>query len=125
MTFAEQLKEARKSAGLTQQQLADMTLIPKRTIESWESVGKAGRDAPEWCQRLVLNEIERLKRTADEEGIYLIFKDSMDDCCEIVGYIKGTEEEADKYCDEYNKKQAKYWRKVEYEKIHDLCNEGK
>ena len=69
MTFAEQLKEARKSAGLTQQQLADMTLIPKRTIESWESRGKAGRDAPEWCQRLVLSEIERIKNTENVERL--------------------------------------------------------
>ena len=74
MTFAEQLREARKSAGLTQKQLADITLIPKRTIESWESVGKAGRDAPEWCQRLVLREIERIKHAEDIERLcaYLI-----------------------------------------------------
>lgn len=74
MTFAEQLKEARKSAGLTQQQLADMTLIPKRTIESWESEGKTGRNAPEWCQALVLREIERIKHAEDIQRLcdYLI-----------------------------------------------------
>ena len=65
MTFAEKLKEARKSAGLTQQQLADLTGIPKRTIESWEVEGKKGRDPAEWCQRLVLREIERLKYAKD------------------------------------------------------------
>lgn len=65
MTFAKQLKEARKAAGLTQQQLADLTGIPKRTIESWESEKKEGRDPAEWCQRLVLREIECLKHAED------------------------------------------------------------
>ena len=65
MTFAEKLKEARKSAGLTQQQLADLTGIPKRTIESWEVEGKKGRDPAEWCQRLVLREVERMIHAED------------------------------------------------------------
>ena len=69
MTFAEQLREARKTAGLTQQQLADLTLIPKRTIESWESEKKAGRAPAEWCQRLVLAEIERIKYAEDVERL--------------------------------------------------------
>lgn len=69
MTFAEQLKEARASAGLTQQQLADLTGIPKRTIEAWEvegkTEGKTGRAPAEWCQRLVLGEIERMIHAED------------------------------------------------------------
>ena len=68
-TFAEKLREARKDAGLTQQQLADMTQIPKRTIESWEGVGKAGRAPAEWCQRLVLQEIARIKHSEDVERL--------------------------------------------------------
>ena len=125
MTFAEKLKEARAAAGLSQQKLADMTGIPKRTIEDWENRGKSGRVPPEWSQRLVLDEIDRIRNAAaDEEGIYLIYKDSMDDCCEIVGYIKGTAEDADKYCTEYNKKIGDRYRQAEYEKICDLRNEG-
>lgn len=58
MTFAEKFKAARQEAGLTQQALADATGIPKRTIENWD----AGVSyPPEWCQRLVLAEIERQK----------------------------------------------------------------
>ena len=68
-TFSEQLKEARKDAGLSQQKLADLTQIPKRTIETWESEKKAGRDPAEWCQRLVLNEINRIKHSADLERL--------------------------------------------------------
>ncbi len=58
MPFAEQLRSARKAAGLTQQALSDTTGIPKRTIEDWE---RGISSPPEWCQRLVLAEIERQK----------------------------------------------------------------
>lgn len=38
-------KEIRKIAGLTQKELSELTKIPKRTIENWES-GK--RVPPDW-----------------------------------------------------------------------------
>ena len=57
-TFAEKLKAARKAAGLSQQGMADRMLIPKRTIENWESgVSKP----PPYVQRFVLNELESLR----------------------------------------------------------------
>ena len=65
MTFTEQFKEARKSLGLSQQKLADITLIPRRTIQSWESDKSDGRNAPVWSQPLVLRELERLKHAED------------------------------------------------------------
>ena len=37
-----------------------------------------------------------------EKKIYLIYTDSQDDSAAILGYVEGTEEDADKYCDEYN-----------------------
>ena len=55
MTFAEQLKEARATAGITQQKMADRMLIPKRTIEKWET---GERTPPPYVQRFVLNELE-------------------------------------------------------------------
>ena len=58
MDFPEQLKTARKALGLSQQGLADKTLIPFRTIQNWEG-GK--RLPPEWCLILVLEKLERLK----------------------------------------------------------------
>ena len=79
MTFAEQLKEARKAAGLTQQQLADLTGIPKRTIESWEVEGKKGRDPAEWCQRLVLGEIERMIHAEDVERLCAYLRETGQD----------------------------------------------
>lgn len=57
--FAESLKTARKATGLSQQGLADRTLIPKRTIEKWE-IGE--RTPPPYVQRFVLNELESIRK---------------------------------------------------------------
>ena len=37
MTFGEKLKSARKSAGLTQEQLADKLLVSRQAVTKWES----------------------------------------------------------------------------------------
>ena len=59
MTFSEELKQARADTGLSQQALADLTLIPKRTIENWE----AGlRTPPAYVQRFLLNELKLQKK---------------------------------------------------------------
>ena len=57
--FTDKLKAARKAAGLSQQAMADRTLIPKRTIENWEA---GERTPPAYVQRFVLNELESLKK---------------------------------------------------------------
>lgn len=57
--FSEQLKAARKAAGMTQQGMADRMLIPKRTIEDWD---RGTRVPPLYVQRFVLNELESLKQ---------------------------------------------------------------
>ena len=56
--FSENLKQARKAAGLSQKGMAERMLIPKRTIEKWE-IGE--RTPPEYVQRFVLNELDQLK----------------------------------------------------------------
>lgn len=55
--FAEKLREARKAAELTQQRMADLMLIPKRSIENWEA---GERTPPPYVQRFVLNELQGL-----------------------------------------------------------------
>jgi transcriptional regulator with XRE-family HTH domain len=60
--FAQALKAARAATGLSQQGMADRMLIPKRTIEKWET---GERTPPPYVQRFVLNELESLK---DEEA---------------------------------------------------------
>jgi transcriptional regulator with XRE-family HTH domain len=62
-TFAEKLKKAKKEAGLTQQKMADLMLIPKRTIEEWER----GNNIPApYVQRFVLNELESLRKEKEK-----------------------------------------------------------
>ena len=56
-TFASKLKAARAAAGITQQGMADSTLIPLRTLQKWE-IGE--RIPPEYVQRFVLNELTEL-----------------------------------------------------------------
>ena len=58
-SFAEKLKQAKKAAGLTQQKMADLMLIPKRTIEEWE---RGNNIPPPYIQRFVLNELDTLKQ---------------------------------------------------------------
>ncbi len=58
-TFAEKLKEARKAAGLTQKTMVDRMLMPRRTLEDWE---RGINEPAEYIKRLVLNELESLKK---------------------------------------------------------------
>ena len=49
------IKEARIKFGLTQQQLSNMTGIPKRSIENWET---GSRKCPEYVERMVVEALE-------------------------------------------------------------------
>lgn len=53
------IKEARVAAGLSQQRMSDIMGIPRRTIENWEA---GVNDPPEYVERLVIQELERLKK---------------------------------------------------------------
>ena len=44
------IKEIRTNAGLTQKELSELTKIPKRTIENWET---GSRKPSEWVLGLV------------------------------------------------------------------------
>ena len=57
--FKDALKAARAATGLSQQKLADQTLIPLRTIQKWE-IGE--RTPPAYVQRFVLNELNGMKK---------------------------------------------------------------
>ena len=54
-----EFKNARITAGLTQQQMSDILKIPKRTIENWES---GQRIPPEYVKLLVLEKLERISK---------------------------------------------------------------
>jgi hypothetical protein len=55
-----------------------------------------------------------------EDKIYVIFTDSCDDSAYIIGYIKGTEEEADKWCEEYNAKLKSWENEACYIELKNL-----
>ena len=56
-----------------------------------------------------------------ETKIYLIYKDSMDDGVDILGYIEGTAEDAERYCEEYNAPlKDTCWRKAEWTELDKL-----
>lgn len=52
------IKEARVSAGLTQQQFADIFEISIDTVKSWDS---GRRRPPAWAEKLVIEKLERIK----------------------------------------------------------------
>ena len=51
------IKEERLKAGLTQQQMSDLMLIPKRTIENWEA---GSRQCPPYVERLIIKELKEI-----------------------------------------------------------------
>ena len=56
-TFPEKLKELRAKVGMSQQAVADRTLVPKRSLEKWET---GERTPPSYVQRFILNELENI-----------------------------------------------------------------
>lgn len=53
------IKDARKAAGLTQQQMSDIFNIPKRTIEEWDR----GNNYPRpWVEQLLLEKLYSMKK---------------------------------------------------------------
>lgn len=52
------IKEERLKLGLTQQQLADLTGIPFRTIQNWEG---GQRKCPDYVEKLLIYYLEHKK----------------------------------------------------------------
>lgn len=72
------IKEARTQAGWSQAILSTYLDIPKRTIENWES---GVREAPEYVEKLVVNEI--LRRSASAIPAFSIRNESIKKYAEI------------------------------------------
>ena len=53
------IKEARKSADLSQAAMSDLFEIPKRTIEQWET-GK--RKCPDYTRKLIVEKLLQIKK---------------------------------------------------------------
>ena len=57
-TAADAIREARKAAGLSQQRMADIMEIPRRTIEEWEA---GRRTPPGYVVKLVVAKLENME----------------------------------------------------------------
>ncbi len=59
------IKEARHSAGISQQKMSDLMGIPKSTIEKWEM---GIRNPPEWAVMLIVEKLESMngRKTAEK-----------------------------------------------------------
>ena len=55
-----------------------------------------------------------------EKDIYVIYSDSLDDACWIGGYIEGTAEDAEQYCQEHNATAKWPWNEVEWDYLEKL-----
>ena len=55
--FPQELKALRAAVGISQQEVADRTLVPKRTLEKWET---GERTPPPYVQRFILNELTNM-----------------------------------------------------------------
>lgn len=52
------IKEYRKAACLTQEEFSRMFEIPIDTVKNWDS---GRRKPPEWAEKLIIKELERMK----------------------------------------------------------------
>ena len=59
------IKSERIRLGLTQHQLADLTGIPFRTIQNWET---GQRKCPEYVEKLVLEKLQRMGEPDQKHG---------------------------------------------------------
>lgn len=74
-----------------------------------------------------LRELAQLRKKRDEKEeekskpseVYLIYKDSMDDCATIVGYATSPDA-ADRYCSEHNKGCRYEWEELTWERLEKL-----
>lgn len=52
------IKEKRIQAGLTQKQFSELFEVPIDVVKSWDS---GRRKPPEWAEKLIIKELERMK----------------------------------------------------------------
>lgn len=51
------IKDARKSAGLTQKQFSDLFEIPIDTVKNWDS---GRRQPPAWAEKLIIEKLNTM-----------------------------------------------------------------
>lgn len=58
------IKEARAAAGLSRAEMSRRFGIPLRTLENWDS---GINSPPEWAEKLIIKELERIKKESSRE----------------------------------------------------------
>lgn len=53
-----EIKEHRKSVGLTQKQFSELFEIPLDVVKSWDS---GRRKPPKWAEKLIIEKLEQIK----------------------------------------------------------------
>ena len=84
------IKTERIRLGLTQHQLADLTGIPFRTIQNWET---GQRKCPEYVEKLVLEKLQRMGESDRKQGQWQFIEEpnTVDACGNKVYYAKCSE----------------------------------
>lgn len=54
-----EIKDYRKSAGLTQKEFSELFGIPIDTVKHWDS---GRRNPPEWAEKLIIEKLETMKK---------------------------------------------------------------
>jgi transcriptional regulator with XRE-family HTH domain len=79
------IKEARIRHGLTQQQLANLTGIPKRTIENWEG---GQRKCPDYLIQMIINQLDQ---TFNQPDYKAMLEDLVDELERDLKFLKTDE----------------------------------
>jgi len=104
-------KELREKSGLSVAEFSRQLNIPYRTVQNWE-YGQT--KCPDYVIDLMAYKL------GIDNKIFVIYRDSPNDLCEMKGYIVGTPEDAYEYCKEQNKDCENYSDAVDFEEIKNL-----
>lgn len=92
---------------------------------TWEDLSDEERKVLYESESYLRRKCERNFNRLIAEKTFVLFRDGMDcDTCEILGYIRGSEKDAVRYCDECNTDCECKWEKVEYAVATNLLEEN-
>lgn len=104
-------KELKERSGMSVAEFSKYFNIPYRTVQNWEY---GSSKCPDYLIDLMAYKLGLDSR------VFVIYRDSPRDLCEMKGYIVGTAEEAYEYCKEANKGIDNYDDAVDFAEIKAL-----
>ena len=92
---------------------------------AWEDLSDEERKVLYESESYLRRKCERNFNRVIAEKTFVLFRDRTGyDTCEILGYIRGSENDAIRYCDECNADCEYEWDKVEYVVVTNLLEES-